>query len=252
MVIYSGPSRIDPSTEIIGIVTGLKVRSANPKTGTMAQLWILVRDQSPLAAIDQGRDHAICGDCKLRGTPKVAMGGVIYQDRSCYVMVKNAPLSVWRKYQRGGYETRTPAEANQVLRDRRLSVRLGAYGDPAALPIEILQALVEGVKFTGYTHQWAQCDSAYQTLLMASVDSPKERLSAGGEGWRTFRVRTEKEPISAGEEISCPASAEMGHRSTCDRCTLCAGTSKQARSIAILAHGTFKARLIRMREEEVR
>jgi hypothetical protein len=38
-------------------------------------------------------------------------------------------------------------------------------------------------------------------------------------------------------EFRCPASDEMGHRTTCDACALCRGTSSPARSVAIVAHG---------------
>jgi hypothetical protein len=38
-------------------------------------------------------------------------------------------------------------------------------------------------------------------------------------------------------EFACPASDEMGHRTTCERCQLCRGTSSPARSVAIVVHG---------------
>lgn len=85
-----------------------------------------------------------------------------------------------------------------------------------------------------YTHQWRRTPML-QSLCMASVDSHEERTE---NDWRTFRVRQVEataEPIEDGE-ILCPASAEQGHRLTCEQCGLCRGTSLRAKDIAILPH----------------
>ena len=75
---------------------------------------------------------------------------------------------------------------------------------------------------------------------MASVDNLAERLEAEQAGWRTFRVLRSEEELLPGE-IRCPASAEAGRLTTCDRCLLCDGTSHKhghnANSIAITVHG---------------
>ena len=44
------------------------------------------------------------------------------------------------------------------------------------------------------------------------------------------------EPLARDETI-CPASDEGGHVTTCDDCELCSGLHKNAKSIAIFAHG---------------
>jgi hypothetical protein len=56
-------------------------------------------------------------------------------------------------------------------------------------------------------------------------------------GWRTFRVRRGEDSL-AESEIVCPASYEAGHRAQCISCGLCCGTSRPAKSIAIIAHGS--------------
>jgi hypothetical protein len=38
----------------------------------MAQAYILRSDQHPVDAVRHNTDDAICGDCKLRGTPQTA------------------------------------------------------------------------------------------------------------------------------------------------------------------------------------
>jgi hypothetical protein len=76
---------------------------------------------------------------------------------------------------------------------------------------------------------------------MASVDTVEEAHAAWLGGWRTFRIRAPQDPLLALDrtplECVCPASDEAGHRTTCERCQLCRGTDRPARSIAIVVHG---------------
>jgi len=70
---------------------------------------------------------------------------------------------------------------------------------------------------------------------MASVDTAVEAIEAQKMGWRTFRVHDEAAPIMP-NEIMCPASKEAGFRTKCAQCGLCAGTTRKAKNIAIIAH----------------
>ncbi len=220
-VVWEGRSLFD-GRPIVAIATGLNSVSKNTKTGDMIQVWILPRWRSPLTALLSGSDESVCGDCPLRR-------------EACYVRVDAAPLSVWRAYQRGRY---APLEIDRLAGRR---VRLGAYGDPAAIPVSAWVPLLEVCSgWTGYTHAWRTCDQRYREILMASCDTLEDRREARDRGWRTFRTRLEIEGLEAGE-IACPASAEGGHRSTCAECGLCDGSrgeSDRRRDIAIVAHGT--------------
>lgn len=232
-VIYNGPSALD-GAPIVAIVTGLASGSGNRKTGAMLQTWILRADVEPHTAIKTGDDKAICGDCPHRQ----------HNDGACYVLVHNAPLAVYRAWQRGSYlDTTRDWHATAGLTVGR-KVRLGAYGDPAAVPTDVWEALTfHAAGWTGYTHQWRTCDPALQEFCMASVDSPDERDTAQNMDWRTFRVvpaSLESGVIQEGE-LLCPASEEAGKLTTCDRCGLCAGTTTKSRkSIMIPAHGSLK------------
>ncbi len=227
-ILYQGPSLID-GKPIVAIATGIRGTSANAKTGAMVQTWILRADVSPVDAVKSGDDASICGDCKHRGN---------FKTRTCYVTVVQAPRSVWAAYQRGRYPAMSPDTVATLTAGR--SVRLGSYGDPAAVPSTVWTALLATARnHTGYTHAWKsdRVGADYRPFLMASVDSTAEYHAAIASGWRTFRVRAEWEPLEP-REVVCPASAEANYRTTCERCGLCAGADKVAKSVAIIAHGT--------------
>jgi hypothetical protein len=116
-------------------------------------------------------------------------------------------------------------------------VRLGAFGDPSAVPLSAWDHVLErAAGWTGYTHFWGRCDPRYARFLIASVDSEDEKADASARGWRTFRVRTADDELHD-NEVVCPASAEAGHATTCLECQLCRGTERPAKSVAIYAHG---------------
>lgn len=222
---YSGPSMLtgDP---IVGVLTGLEGGSHNPKTGPIAQAWIIRPDVAPQEAKRQNIDNAVCGDCQLRGRDG--------KDSGCYVPAWIAPNNVYRTLDQ--YPRVTWPELQAVVEGRM--VRLGAYGDPAAIPFEVWRALLTTVdSWIGYTHAWRRADPRFKALVMASVDSLDELIIAGLAGWRTFRIRRQNEPLVAGAEFVCPASDEAGFRTTCQACRLCRGTSSPARSVAIYPHG---------------
>ena len=230
-VIYRGPSMID-GAPIVVVATGLGKASTNSKTGDIVQTWIIREDINPNEAVNSGADASICGDCPHRG--EVVNGKNV--GRSCYVTVFQAPLSVWKSYRRGIYPGLTVAEAAEAMAGK--TVRLGAYGDPAAVPMRVWNgALAKVVAVTGYTHQWRDFP-ALKAFAMASCDSVADYLEAKAAGWRTFRVRAAGEALQGRREVACPASAEMGAKTTCALCKACGGASSKARvDIAILAHG---------------
>lgn len=230
-VLYHGPSQLD-GEDIVVIMTGLKGGSANSKTGKMIQTWILRADRDPREAALTGADASVCGDCKHRRE----------QGGACYVVIEQAPLAVWRAWQRGRYADWTKAFPVNALEGRR--VRLGSYGDPAAVPFKVWRRVfaqkISG--WTGYTHQWQNpLFTHLRGKIMASADSRMEAAAAREAGWNTFRVRAPDEPMMEAE-VMCPASEEMGKRTTCERCGLCRGQTSTGKSVAIVAHGYVASR----------
>jgi len=226
-IFYRGPSPID-GAPIVAIAT---LKSANSKTGDMVQTWILREDISPLDAIAAGADASICGNCAHRGNAK--------RKRTCYVQADKAPSSIWHAYHRGQYIDLSddPALVAYLLQGR--IVRMGAYGDPAMVPVAKWRALLAAAAGrTGYTHAWRRMWSqALKPYVMASVDSVAEQDIARAMGWRTFRVRTEVEPLQA-NEFACPASPEGGQRKQCIDCKACDGADRAGKaSAAIIVHG---------------
>lgn len=229
-IAWEGPSAFD-GAPIVVIVTCVVKPSKNPKTGPMVQTFILRQDLRPGQALASGADASICGDCKLRPDPVTGV-------RRCYVAMHSV-TSVWKAYHAGKYPRLSRADAVAALAGRR--VRLGAYGDPSAVSDATLWAdLVSQVAgWTGYTHAWRRT-SALQGLVMASVDTEAEYIDAKATGWRTFRVlgvdTCGAAEVKVKGEVSCPASNEASNLTTCEKCQLCKGTSKNAKDIAIIDH----------------
>jgi hypothetical protein len=224
-VFYDGPSMIDGSP-IIGIAV---LESDNRKTGNMVQTYILRAESHPVDAVRTGLDSAICGDCMHRAGPN---------GRTCYVNVGQSVAAVFGAWVRGSYPLIDPADGSLILAGRM--VRIGSYGDPAAIPAEYWRQLIQRAEgHTGYTHQWRKpIGAGLRDIVMASADTAADRDVARAMGWRVFRVRTESEPLAT-REIVCPASPEGGDRMQCADCGACngAGENSKRASVAIVVHG---------------
>ena len=225
VVLYEGSSNYN-GDQIAVIATGLFNKSGNSKTGNVVQIWIIVANKSPLEANNQGEDEAICGTCKHR------------HFRSCYVNLANGPHQVWQKYHKGGYpKLQLNHATSELFRDK--IVRLGAYGDPSAVPVEVWDCITRVCSgWLGYTHAWKRCDVRYRNYCMASCDTLEEAQEAMRRGWRPFYVRSKDEPLPEGF-FSCPASEEAGKRMNCDRCRVCSGGEHiDGKGVpSIIAHG---------------
>jgi hypothetical protein len=240
LILFDGPSIID-GEPIVVIATGFKRSTANPKTGDMLQSWILRRDVAPFSAIHNGADVSICGDCPLRGIIERSTGKyrTVNRLRACYVNTGQAPSAVHQAFLRGRYEPFDRRHHIHLFEDRML--RIGSYGDPVAAPYAMWSTIAKvALARTGYTHQWRNGRFwRFRSLVMASVESIDDASLAWSRGWRTFRTAPIGEQPAPGE-FSCPASAEQGHRLTCERCGACNGAdgSPDRASVVIWAHGS--------------
>lgn len=238
-VFYRGPSLIDGSP-IVGVC--LVGTSTNVKTGAMVQTYILRADVHPVEAVKTGSDVSICGECPHRLRARFWIdkkgrqrGGM---KRTCYVNLGHGPTAVFSGLIRGIYPSVNPALLSK-LKGRML--RLGTYGDPAAIPKAYWNMLLDsGISgHTGYTHQWqTSLGNVWLGKLMASVDNAQERLKAWENGWRTFAVLNTSETHKTAQSATCPSSKEYtektGKKVQCADCKLCNGAKA---NVAIQGHG---------------
>jgi len=223
-IIYEGVSQLN-GEPIVGIIT---MKSANVKTGNMAQLWIMRSDIHPIDAKKQKLDDAVCGQCQFRQS----LGG------ACYVNLGHAPSAVYRSYSKGSYPV-----CDDLSIFEGMKVRFGAYGDPAAIPVSLLATLKRYVKNnTSYTHQWKdnKDNELLKQVSMASVDNLLEAQEASEAGYRWFRVTNDIETLRD-DEIVCPNTTKG---TLCMDCNLCSGNSVGAKSIVIENHGTWSKKFI--------
>jgi hypothetical protein len=193
----------------------------------MAQGYVVKTDQRPHASIADGTAGSVCGDCKRIGS-------------ECYATNMRGLITVGRKAVAGEYLETAILDASRQLSGYHL--RMGAYGDPAALPVGIWRKLLRhAAGWTGYTHAW-RSNPHLKSILMASADTLDEAHEAAAKGWRYYRIRSvdddgQAEPVAPGEAV-CPASPEGGHRMQCIGCGSCAGTAVKGPHRVIIDHST--------------
>jgi hypothetical protein len=251
VVLFKGNSLLDSSNIIVVATNVFGNKSGNKKIGDMIPIWILKTGVSPsLSVTDNARksthysDVGVCGNCKHRDL------------NSCYVTLFHGPDQVYEAYHRDRYVTYDGSETmKDLFRDK--NIRLGAYGDPAAVPMHVWDEICGLSKIhTGYTHQWNNSKLSLNYLdnlkkyCMASCDTVSEQQEAVKMGWRTFRVRLPKTDIVLNSknltkqtvilenEFSCPASKEAGALTSCSNCGACSGTkSNYTKNVCIVIHG---------------
>ena len=231
IVVYDGPSLID-GKPIVCIINCFK-RTENEKTGNMLQSWIIRKDIHPADAIGRGEDYSICGDCFKRKT------------KSCYVNIGQAPSQIYRSYKSGSYVKFKPDMLKYFVGKK---LRIGSYGDPSAIPVEIWSTLCSVVKgYCGYTSNWRKCNEVLKYYCMASVNTEEGYIEAGKKGWRTFRTRSYIDTPLLENEIICPASIEAGEKTNCSKCGMCCGSVSNRKNPVIVVHG-FKHKVRYFRE----
>lgn len=220
--LYEGASTLDGQP----IVVLATLETSNRKTGDMIQVWILRSDVDPVTAYKEKSDSSICGSC----THRWALGG------ACYVNIGQAPLSIYRAYKRGAYAAFNPESHAKYFKGRK--ARLGAYGDPAAAPFEVMDSVVQlCAGHTGYTHQIAHrnFDVRFLSICMVSADTTKSAQKAINSGARVFQVIATDAPVPT-DLLECLSDSKGV---TCIDCGLCHGAGT-APNIYIRAHGSRK------------
>lgn len=210
--LYQGPSQID-GEPIVCLLTGLDRPSGNEKTGPMLQTWIIRSDIPPMEAVKTGKDASICGSCPHRAT-------------SCYVLPFQGPSAVYKTFKDGFSLT-----DNLKKLGRNQRIRVSAYGDPAAVPIEIWEdLLLYADGWTGYTHS-PIIAPVLKKYLMASADTEDQAKLYQNLGWKTFRVKT-AEQSQLPNEVKCPYV-----KNGTLKCITCMKCNGQQSNIVVDIHG---------------
>jgi hypothetical protein len=238
-IIYRGPSLIDGAPIVVIAIDSAR----NTKTGRMVQTYILRADMDPREASKSGADYSICGNCPHRGAPTNDPKAAQAKGRSCYVLLGQGVLIAYRSMLRDVY-AEISGHADIAAIGAGKLVRLGTYGDPAAVPSYIWESLIsQATAHTAYSHQALRADSSFDaSYMMQSADNEAQARDAWAQGRRTFRVVRSVADIVKGSEILCPARKEAGRRVTCSQCKLCGGASVAGKSIAIPDHGPQRKR----------
>lgn len=236
IVLYVGPSMIN-GVEIVALAT---IDSGNVKTGKLIQTWILPVI-GPLEASATKTDDSVCGLCPRRRS----MGG------DCYARLDTAPHMAWSKWIRFGspmvnWDERT-LELQAYAKDYGL--RLGAYGDPAAVPAHVWFDLISAIqpsKITGYSHQWrSEYAKDLRSIVMASCDNVADAIEANKMGWRYFAALSDLNDVKdlPGSSVECLANSK---NIQCKDCGICngarAGRDIQPASVWIAEHGPMSLR----------
>lgn len=204
------------------IATGFNKGSTNRKTGKMIQIYIILADVHPVAAVQSGLDAStICQDCPF------ASGN------GCYVNVGQGVASVWKSYRAGNYPHLLAKDFRKMFEGR--SVRFGAYGNPTLLPlakVKLIASVASG--WTGYFHNWHSMHKAtakaYNQYFMCSTETQDSYKLAKSLKMRVFHASPEK-PEDAVECVS------DSHGIQCIKCQLCQGWAKKAKNVWINPHG---------------
>ena len=208
-IIYNGPSLLD-GKPIVVIAT---FSNRNTKTGAVVQTYILRSDINPLEASKTGEDYSICGNCIMRGEVTTDPERKQAKKRKCYVNLGQGVLIVYKSFLRGVYAMANTKTGRNTLGRARF-VRVGTYGDPAAVPAFIWEQLLsEADDWTAYSHQ-----SGWRPdIAMQSADNKAQALEHWKAGRRTFRVIADLGELDKANEALCPASKEAGRRVQCAR-----------------------------------
>jgi hypothetical protein len=195
-IIYKGPSLLD-GKPIVVIATYSK---RNIKTGVVVQTYILVDGINPLEASKTGADFSICGTCAMRGEVTTDPNRKQAKNRRCYVNLGQGVLIVYKSFLRGVYAMADNiADRKSIGRGR--FVRVGTYGDPAAVPAAVWEDLLsEADTFTAYSHQ-----SGWRPdIAMQSADNHAQAIMHWQAGRRTFRVIADLGQLDKQNEALCP------------------------------------------------
>lgn len=237
-ILWEGTSQFD-DTPLVVLLSGVRF-SDNEKTGNMLQTFILRQDMLPTEAVKKGYDFATCGNCVQRPSVARKTGTSV-----CYVNTGKSINRIWRKYSIGGYIHLQDADYRH-LRGRKL--RMGSYGDPAAVPFSVWSKLLTHVSsHTGYTSSWREPISYHlKGICQASCNTLEAKETAESLGWVTF-TNLPTGSNAPEKAVLCPNVKDEEIK--CLACGLCDGKTQ---NVFLYDHGLpWKRRNLDVEKEVV-
>jgi hypothetical protein len=210
---------------VVLVLTNIRGGSRNAKTGDMIQSWVF--DRTKLTERVFG---AKCEECPMVSQCYVMKGTQAHNSVRRATLKALGLLSGNTSYKVTTLESVLPMLAGRPI-------RLGSYGDPSAIPLDDLRALVSASSgHTGYTHFWRTSDPDYSEFLMASVEDLASEMLAQSLGYRTYRVLRKQESQHEVSERSI-LCLEKSAGLSCADCLVCSGNTKpNAKNIYIYEH----------------
>lgn len=241
IIAWRGPSVLD-GQEILVVLYAFK-RATNGKTGRLIEAAVLLAHVKPSDAAATGRDRAICGDCPGRLT----------NWNFCYRSPGHDIDKTWEVIR--NMQAMDISEVCRIVRKSGLPIRFGSYGDFAAVPFELLDALALAARkpdgswnHTGYSHQWSNpnFDPRVLAYLDASIEFAEEReeIERLFPGARTHRLLAQPEHILPGE-VFCLGGTGKDDVHCCD-CLSCRGvTNADGPDRAVVVHNKTHLKALR-------
>lgn len=227
-ILYHGPAA-KPYKGVITVVVFMS--ESNPKTGPCIAVAILPGDgKRAMSDRKAGLDVSVCGVCPFRSLASGGKGGC-YVSAFALMGYAGSAAAAWKR-----------ADPYAFPESTILPMRLGAYGDPAAIPVDAFNRLMDwhGGSCWGYTHGWRH--SAAQHLkgtCMASVETPEHQTQAVAKGWRVYRIVASLQAIKATGLTECESAKGV----ECIACGACSGDkARQDHGRAIVIHGASRKR----------
>jgi len=227
-ILYHGPAML-PYKGIITVVVFLS--DSNPKTGTCIAVAILPGDgKRAMSDRKRGLDISVCGVCPFRSIASGGKGGC-YVSAFALMGYAGSASAAWKR-----------ADPYAMPESTIIPMRLGAYGDPAAIPVESFQRLMDwhGGSCWGYTHGWRHSAAQHlRTTCMASVETGEHQAHAMNKGWRVYRIVASLQDIKATGLTLCESAKGI----ECIACGACSGTdARHDKGRAIVVHGASHKR----------
>jgi hypothetical protein len=164
VILWRGSSSLEPGRRVVVV---LHRTSKNTKTGPIHQISYYDPDLT-----DSAHHGAGCAMCPMKDPCYANSGYMQWHNKDTFQRLDDMPTIPVRSWAR--------------FLERDNGVRLGRYGDPATIPLDVTERIIKLTAYrVGYTHFWRERPDL-MPYLMASVETLEQLNQARGIGWRCY------------------------------------------------------------------